>query len=256
MSAAHPLPELDPHAAADLPRSPVTADPPDPTPPAASILDTVSVETFPTRWNALPWCLVWTMWSVGTSRRVARALTERVALYFGVEETRVPSPTLLAVDDVDLDTFTGELDVDTLTALANGQRMWANVSAPTRAETVFAWAEMLQAHEASDLYRAMRVLDDPERFAEVDHALSGITGDRSGLRRTNFWTAVAACHQVRPDADLAAWLSERNPDAGELRPDDLRPMITRAAVERSHADAPITPRELDHALHRRRIIGP
>lgn len=202
----------------------------------------------PDRWTSLPWCIVWALWSVGTRHAAAERLTRRVAAHCGVTEPTAPAPTLLAVDDVPLPAFLERFGSDqALGAVANRQRMWTRPDAPTKAATALSWADLLVSRGVPDLYCAGGVLDDAAWFAEIHQALGAIPGDRSGVRRCAFWTAVAADHQVRPDATTAAWL--------DVPVADLRPLVTRVAIDRSTPARHLTPRELDHALTRHRILG-
>lgn len=252
-------------------------------------LTTLAIEPLPDRWTSLPWCLIWSIWSIGTRASTAERITTRVAAHCGVAEPTAPAPTLLAVDDLDLREFLTGFDAAELARVANRQRMWTRPDAPTKAATVVAWAQVLVDRDVVDLYRATAALDDPDAYTEITHALGQVPGDRSGLRRCALWTAIAADHQVRPDAHNAQWLQERlmahdaapgyaadqaagratgqtrNP-AGLATGDprgmpedrfsvlDLRPMLTRVAAERSTSIAHVTPRELDHALTRHRLL--
>lgn len=239
---------------------------------SSEILHSIEITPLPERWTSLPWCVVWAIWSVGTRVEQAERLTRRVADHCMVTEPVTASPTLLAVDDIDLTMFTEFFpDETTLIEVANAQRVWTRRDAPTKAATALGWAKVLADHDVLDLYRAMQALDDPPRYARIHTALGKVPGDRSGIRRCAFWTAVAADHQVRPDTHNARWLQERlmAPDTNPTRtvPDeprpatadrlsvlDLRPMLTRAAAQRSTPIAHVTPRELDHALTRRRLL--
>ena len=261
--------------------TPLPLDSPGPhrTPHADSseILHTIEVTPLPERWTSLPWCVVWAIWSVGTRAEQAERLTRRVADHCMVTEPVTASPTLLAVDDIDLTMFTEFFpDEATLIEIANAQRVWTRRDAPTKATTALGWVKVLADHDVLDLYRAMQALDDPRHYAQVHAALGKVPGDRSGIRRCAFWTAVAADHQVRPDAHNARWLQDRLMASEPLRTVptaiqtmstrsksatddrlsvlDLRPMLTRAATQRSTSTAHVTPRELDHALTRRRLL--
>lgn len=197
------------------------------------------------RWSSLSACVLDAVWSIG-----ARYDAVVVPFVHRVLEPGALGPLLSTDPETDvypLPRFvTSFPDEKALIAASRNRQRTSTRNGVTKAQAALSCAHILVTNGVHELRDVRRMAADPAIHARVDRALSRVPGEGlHGIRRGYFWLLCGDEERVKPDRMVMRWLASH----GIVDPSAARQLLVDVAARLSaRADAPVTPRAVDHAI--------
>ncbi|MEV4539794.1 hypothetical protein AB0J82_39080 [Asanoa sp. NPDC049518] len=200
------------------------------------------------RWRSLSYCVIDAVWSIANRYDdVVKPLVRRVAERNGDQRPVIDPSEPLPPDPLPLSALLERYpSTEALRYDTNDQRT-SSRSGILKAEAVLLYADILVEHQVPDLASAAVMMEDRERWDEVDQALAAVRGEgKFGVRRGYLWMLCGSDHLIKPDRMILRWLDRHG---CYVTPVEARNLVERAAetlTMRLHR--PVTPWMVDRAI--------